>query len=653
MTTLNVDQAMQIAVGHHQAGRLAEAEAGYRQILSRNPSHPQALHLLGVIAGQTGHGETAIDLIGRAIRFEPDFAEAHSNLGSILKDNGRLEESIASCRRAIQLNPDYPEAYYNLGNALAAKGWFADAIAAYQRAIQLRPDYVDSHNNLGGVFMNTGDLDAAVASYRRAIQLKPDFSDAHNNLGSALWEKRQLDAAIASFQHAIRLNPDCGEAYNNLGNALVDKGRIDEAIACYQSAIDHSPDDPAPESNLVYTLYFRPGTTNAELLARNRHWAKRRAEALKPPMASHDNDRNPNRRLRIGYMSPDFRGSHCQSFFTVPLLSSHDRREFEIFCYADVARPDEVTERLRQLSDVWRSTIGLDDQRVAELIREDRIDILVDLTMHMARGRPLVFARKPAPIQVAWLAYPGTTGLETVDYRLTDPYLDPPGTNDEFYIEESIRLPHTFWCYDPLSEEPVGDLPAGQKGYVTFGCLNNFCKVNDAVLELWARVLAAMPGSRLLLLSPLGDHRARVSEKLGVERARVEFVEYQPRELYLRTYHRIDVVLDTFPYNGHTTTLDSLWMGVPVVTLVGDTVVGRAGLSILTNTGLPELVAGDGNEFVKCAVGLASDLPRLRRLRQSLRTRLLGSPLMDAKAFAGAIETAYRRMWETWSSRPV
>ncbi|MGA2440214.1 MAG: tetratricopeptide repeat protein [Tepidisphaeraceae bacterium] len=642
---------MQIAMEHHRAGRLAEAEAIYRQILQRDPNDAEALHMLGVIAGQTGHSEAAIHLIRRAIGLQPDWAEAHNNLGSILKGSGRLEESIDSCRRAIQLKPDYAEANYNLGNALAGKGQFADAIAAYQRAIELRPDYVDSHNNLGSVFLNAGEVDAAVAAYERAVQLKPDFAEAHNNLGSALWEKRQLDAAIASYERAIQLKPDCGQAYNNLGNALVDKGQIDKAIGCYQAAIDLSPDDPVPDSNLVYTLYFRPGTTNAELLGQSRRWAKRRAEPLKPLTGAHHIDRDPNRRLRIGYVSPDFRGSHCQSFFTVPLLGSHDRGKFEIFCYADVPRPDGVTQRLRQLSDAWRSTVGLNDQRVAELIRADRIDILVDLTMHMAHGRPLVFARKPAPIQAAWLAYPGTTGLDTMDYRLTDPYLDPPGTNDEFYSEQSIRLPHTFWCYDPLSREVVGDLPTVRNGYVTFGCLNNFCKVNDGVMALWSRVLASMPGARLVLLSPVGDHRARVLEKLGVEGARVEFVAHQPRELYLRTYHRIDVVLDTFPYNGHTTTLDSLWMGVPVVTLVGDTVVGRAGLSILCNAGLPELVARDGNEFVRCAVGLASDPARLGRLRECLRARLLGSPLMDAKGFTAAIESAYRRMWENWCSQ--
>ena len=365
---------------------------------------------------------------------------------------------------------------------------------------------------------------------------------------------------------------------------------------------------------------------------------------------------DPERRLRIGYVSPDFR-NHAVSFLLMPLLSNHDHGQVEIFCYAEVARPDDVTERLRACADVWRVTVGLTDEQMADMVRKDRIDILVDLALHTANNRLLVFARKPAPVQVTWLGYPGTTGLSTMDYRLTDPYLDPPGDNDACYSEQSIRLPDTFWCYDPQGEQPpVNELPALANGFITFGCLNNFCKVNDGVLGLWAKVLGAVPQSRLLLLAPRGqarDHVLAMLRQQGIDESRVEFVDRQPRQQYLQLYHQIDLGLDLLPYNGHTTSLDAFWMGVPTITQIGKTVVGRAGWSQLCNLGLPELAARTPEEFVQIAAQLAGDLPRLQELRATLRARMRASPLMDGKRFAGHMEQAYRQMWRTWCQKEV
>ncbi|MGA2442648.1 MAG: hypothetical protein ABSH08_16970, partial [Tepidisphaeraceae bacterium] len=401
---------------------------------------------------------------------------------------------------------------------------------------------------------------------------------------------------------------------------------------------------------------FHPGCDARMIYEENRRWNQQHAEPLKKLIQPHANNRDADRRLRIGYVSPDFR-DHCQSFFTIPLLSNHDREGFEIFCYADVGRPDAVTERIRGCAQVWRSIPGMTDAEVTRKIREDRIDILVDLTMHMANGRPLIFARKPAPVQVAWLAYPGTTGLSAMDYRLTDPYLDPPGLNDQFYSETSIRLPDTFWCYDPLvTELAVNPLPAQTNDHITFGCLNNFIKVNEQVLRLWAQVLKTIPRSRFMLLCPEGSHRQPLLDMLqreGISPDRIELIAFRPRPQYLELYHRIDAGLDTFPSNGHTTSLDSFWMGVPVVTLVGQTVVGRAGLSQLTNLGLPELIARTPEEYVRIAANLARNLPRLAELRRTLRGRMQASPLMDAPRFARNVEAAYRQMWRNWCAEGV
>jgi predicted O-linked N-acetylglucosamine transferase (SPINDLY family) len=433
-------------------------------------------------------------------------------------------------------------------------------------------------------------------------------------------------------------------------------GRISEAVACYQRAIALKPDYVEAHSGLVFALPFCPETDAHSLCEENRRWGRQFAEPLARFIAPHPNDRSPERRLRIGYVSPNFR-NHCQRFFTVPLFSSHDHRNFEIFCYSHVRNADEITARLRHCADVWRDIVGLDDEQVAHLIREDQIDILVDLTMHMAYNRVRIFARKPAPVQVCWLAYPGTTGLTSIDYRLTDPYLDPPGGDDTCYVEESVRLPDTFWCYHPPDDGPaVGALPALANGFVTFGCLNHFAKVNAAVLVLWGQVLRAVAGARLLMFVSEGPHRRDTLERLeqeGVAPGRVAFVAEQPHREYLETYHGIDLALDTFPSNGHTTSLDALWMGVPVVTLVGPTVVGRAGLSQLTNLGLSELVATTPDQFVGIAVELAENLQRLRDLRATLRERMRRSPLMDAPRFARGIEAAYRSMWQRWCARPA
>ena len=561
---------------------------------------------------------------------------------------------MACYQRALQLRPGFAEVHNNLGNVFMDQGKPDEAATCYQRALQLKPGYADAHNNLGNVFKDRGKPDEAAECYQRALQLKPDYALAHYNLGVVWQDRSNLDEAVACYRQALKADPGYAEAHNNLGNALKDQGNLDEAVASFRLAVELKPDSHTAHSNLLYTLLFCPGYDSRAILEEHRLWNRRLAEPMARLIQPHPNDCDSHRRLRVGYVSPDF-CDHAQAFFTVPLLSAHDHENFEVFCYADVARPDAITARLRPLADVWRDIAGLTDEQVARLVCQDRIDILVDLTMHMARNRLLVFARKPAPVQVSWLAYPGTTGLSTVDYRLTDPFIDPPGLHDHDYSEESIRLPDAFWCYDPLASEPaVSVLPVLGNGYITFGCFNNFCKVNDSVLKLWAQVLEAVDGSRLVLLAPPGSPRRRtldLLERNGVDRDRVTFMAREPRPQYLERHHRIDIGLDTFPYNGHTTSLDAFWMGVPVVTLVGSTPVARAGLSLLTNLGLPELVATTREQFVSIAVALADDLPRLSELRLALRDRMQASPLMDAPHFARMVEAAYREMWRRWCAQ--
>jgi predicted O-linked N-acetylglucosamine transferase (SPINDLY family) len=474
-----------------------------------------------------------------------------------------------------------------------------------------------------------------------------------NNAGCLLRVRGRFDEAEDMLRRGLQVNPRHAALHDNLGSVLKDVGELDTAIACYRQSLALDPNNAATHSNLVYALSFQSAEP-LPILDECRRWNQRFAAvddhaAAADHGASRDRiGRGRPRRLRVGYVSADFR-EHCQSLFTIPLLSQHDHDAFEIFCYASVERPDEQTRRIAALADVWRDVRTLDDQSLAAVIRADGIDILVDLTMHMARGRPLTFARKPAPIQVAWLAYPGTTGIGAMDYRISDARLDPGGF-DGHYSERTIRLPDSFWCYDPLTAEPaVNPLPALQRGYLTLGCLNNPCKLTDSTLRLWGGVMRAIPTSRLLLLGPSGRHGLRLSQRLaahGIVQDRVAFVPFRARADYLRSYHDIDLGLDTFPYNGHTTSLDSLWMGVPTVSRVGETCVGRGGLSQLFQLGLHELAADTDQAFIATAVALGEDLPRLAQLRQQLRSRLERSPLMDAPRFARHMEAIYRRLWD-------
>jgi len=653
--SMTVQQVFDLALQHHQAGRLAEAEAVYRQILAQQPNHADALHLLGVVEAQKGRNEAAAELITRAISVNPGQGVYYNNLGNVLKDLGRNNEAIAAYQASLKINTTSAEAYNNLGEALNRQERWQEATAALLSALELKPDYAEAHYNLGNAQGAQGIVYAAIASFQRAIQLRPDLPEPRNNLGNLLKDADRADDAIAVFQELIKLHPNLAEAHGNLANVFRITGRMDEAIGAGRKAIQCEPCPAALHSNLAYYLYFHPSYDARAIQSELEEWNRRFAQPLKKNIQPHTHVREPDRKLRIGYVSGDF-FQHACVHFLITLMEHHNHKNFEIFCYSNTRRDDPITARLRTYADAWRDIRNITDEQASEMIRKDQIDILVDLSLHSAEHRLLIFARKPAPVQVTWLGYPGSTGLHTVDYRLTDPYLDPPGLDDAFYSEASVRLPDCFWCYDPLISVPaVHTLPALRNGYVTFGCLNKFAKINDQVLVLWIRILHATKHSRLLILAPEGRMRQEMLkqfERQGIAEERVVFLKNLPRPEYLRLFDRIDLCLDPFPYNGHTTTFDSLWMGVPVVSLSGKTAMGRAGKSILTNVGLPELVAKTPEEYVDIAIKLAGDLPRLAELRKTLRERMENSPLMDAKRFAQNVEAAYRDIWQRWCTEP-
>jgi len=669
---------------YYGMGSAEQAIVAYRRALWLDPQHAEAQNNLGNALQLGGRTDEAIEAFRQAIHLRPDNAEAHYNLGTALQKQLRFDEAAQAYRQSIKLRPHLAEAHNNLGllhrragqidqaiecfraaltsdsapaavhnnlgNASMALGQFAEAEHSFNAALSLDPHCVEALNNLGTALHKLGRPAEAIHCYRQALSLRPDAPQIFNNFANVLKEVGWLDEAIACYDRALALRPDDAEFYYNLGNTLKDAGQLDAAITAYRRALELRADYATAHSALLYALHFHPQHNAQEIATEHREWNDRHAEVLVRWAGSHTNDRSLDRRLRIGYVSPDLR-DHVVGRFLLPLLAHHDCGRFEIFCYADVARPDAMTERLRSHVDVWRSTVGLSDQRLADLVREEQVDILVDLTMHMGGSRLLAFARKPAPVQVTYLAYCSTTGLSAIDYRLTDPHLDPPEFEDGRYTERSMHLPRSYWCYRPPENTPeVASLPMLSNGYVTFGCLNNFCKVTAPTLEAWRELLLAVPDSRLIVHALDGTHRQRVSDFFAagaVDPQRIEFIGFLPMEQYLQQFNRIDIALDPFPYGGGTSTCDALWMGVPVVSLAGQTAVGRGGLSILTNIGLANM-GRDVQEYLRIAKEMAGNPARLAELRSTLRTQMQASPLMDEPEFAQDVENAYRQMWKAW-----
>ncbi|MEE8429319.1 MAG: tetratricopeptide repeat protein, partial [Gammaproteobacteria bacterium] len=639
-------------------GRPQDAVHHYQQALALQPDSAEAHNNLGLAWKELGRLDAALRHYGQALALRPDYANAHINRGNAYQAQGQPEQAIPCYERALQINPAAAEAHNNRALALKELGRLQDAITGYQRALALQPDYASAQLNLGNALQAAGQVDQAVACYERALELQPDWAEAHNYLGIVLLIQAKVEEAIHSCKRALSLKPDYAGAHLNLGNALQVAGRPEEAIRSYEQALKLQPDFAAAQNNLLGTINHSSQYTPADIFNKHVEIAKLQEQALAKHIKPHTNLRDPERRLNIGYVSPDFR-EHSVAYFIEPILAHHDHERFEIFAYYNNNQNDPVTQRLQGHCQHWRNITTLSDDDTTELIRRDEIDILVDLSGHSAANRLLVFARKPAPIQVAYLGYPNTTGMTAMDYRLTDGWADPIGASESLYTEELVRLPQGFLCYGPPADSPpVHKLPALETGSIMFGCFNNSAKITPQVITLWAGILQAVPGSRLLLKSrQMGDRGvqmryAALFAEHGIGRERVEMMGQVPdNRSHLGLYNRVDIALDPFPYNGTTTTCEALWMGVPVVTLAGGRHAGRVGASILSSIGMPEWIAKDSGTYRSSVLGLASDLDRLAALRESLRERLAASALMEAQRFTHELETTYREMWHTWCKK--
>ncbi len=595
---------------------------------------------------EEGYSDQAIALYSDILSMYPDNYELRFKLARVYRNSGWTEEAVSLLRNMPQQSHFYADALFELGMILVNRRDFTGGAECFARLLELNDRHIESHNNLALCLLELSRLEEAYRHFSRAIELAPGNAETYNNIGNLFARCWRLAESGEQYQRAIALKPDYAEAYNNLGRIADFEGRLADAVELYRTALKLRPSYRAAADNLLFALNY--SDTYSPVQVRDEHL--RLAYVYDGPavdLTSLRQQRQDNK-IRVGYVSADFK-SHSVGFFIEPVLNRHNRDEFEIFCYDQATVPDATTCRMMKSGWTWRAVYGLTDSEMAAQIRADAIDVLVDLSGHSDGNRLGVFAQRPAPVQVTWLGYPNTTGLKQIGFRLTDELADPPGMTDHLYAESLVRLPRSFLCYNPPESAPEVALLPGEP--FTFCCFNNYPKISDTVLRLWVRILQAVPDARLLLKSgPLGDPgvRSRLTGRfadLGIDPSRLVLDGFALcREEHLQRYGACHIALDTYPYNGTTTTCEALWMGVPVVTLAGPTHASRVGVSILNNAGLPELVALDFDQYVEIAVTLANAPARLLTYRQSLREQLFNSQLMDATAFTAGLEQAYRRV---------
>ena len=636
-----------------EIGRLEEAAANYRAVVHVRPNEAGAHQNLGNTLLALGRPEEAEASLRQAAQLQPSLASAQDTLGRALLTLGQMEEAAACFRKAIRLAPDLADSHVNLGMALLKQGKTEEVVACYRQALRLEPNLPEVLYNLGVVLQQQGQFGEAAACYERALQVKPDHMGALLNLSYCFQGLGRYTEAIGLCQRALEREPNFASAFLNMAASRARQGDLDEAAVCYRHALELNPDSPSIRHGFLNSLHYCPGVSLAQLHNEHREYESRLAAPYRAAWRPHDNDRDPDRPLRLGFVSPHFH-QHPVGYFLINALERLDRAQAAVVCYSNTVGEDSISARFRSAASQWREMAAWTDEQLAQQIRDDRIDILFDLAGHTGGNRLLVFARKPAPIQITWLDYVGTTGLAAMDYILADPQ-EIPAAAEPWYCERVLRLPDDYICYAPPAHGPaVGPLPARAGGAITFGSFSILSKITPQVVATWARILHRLPTARMIVknlgLDDLGT-RSRYLKWFvdnGVAAGRVDLVGWSPQAELLAWYNRVDIALDTFPYNGGLTTCEALWMGVPVITCPGETFAARHGLTHLTTVGLTEMIAQDHDQYVELAVGLAQDLPRLEGLRRRLRQQVEASPLCDARRFAGNLLALLRTVWREW-----
>jgi len=652
----NSDAASNIGTVMQSLERFTDAELWFQEALRCRPNFFPARGNLASLYLAQRRFDVALPLLEALAEERPSSHECWNNLGNCLMELGRYDQSLDAYRRVLQIKPEFYPAHNNIGNVYRRLGRLEEALVEFDRALAGNPEFVEGHNNRGVVLMELGRGAEAIAVFDRALEIRPNYADPLVNQANYWRDHGRLTKSVDLLRRALSIKANSPWTWNNLGCVLSDLGMVGDAIACYAKSIEVMPDNHHAHSNLLLNMHYLPQFSTEQIFQEHRRFAS----IHEPPVAAlrrpFSNPREPERPLRVGYVSSDFR-RHSVAFFLEPVLEGHDRGQVDLFCYSDVLRPDNYTERFRRLAGAgWRDVRGASHEGFAEIVRRDAIDILVDTGGHTANSRLLSFAAKPAPIQVTWIGYPDTTGLDAMDYRITDVESDPPGLAETWHSERLVRLPETFLCYRPAAGIPdAGPPPAASGKAFTFGSFNNMSKIGPATITIWSGILQQAKGTRLLIKnkalaeSELRDWVLEQFAEHGIGPERLVLKAPTPGiQEHLVTYAEVDLALDTFPYHGTTTTCEALWMGVPVLTLAGVAHVSRVGCSLLRHAGLEDHITFTPQEYVAKAVALAGTWREWAALRTQLRARLARSPLMDERRFVTHLEEAYRMMWRAW-----
>jgi len=675
----------------YRNGQIPTALECFEQVLNNNPEYAEASNARGIMLSDLGRHEEALASFQQAVVLAPRYASAYNNLGNAHLLAKRYGDALADFENAINIQPDFANAYNGRGSALLSLSRYEDALTSFEKAVSLQPEFSEAWCGCGNAMAELRRHEDALASYERALKLNlggatifenpakdsqgdrrytealtryrdffersPENLHIMCNVGKVLVRLGRHVKALELFDRVLAIKPYFEAAVMDKGVALRDLGYHDAALKMFEEAAIAQPDNLKFQGAFLFNLNYVANRTASEVFAWHRTFGERFEAPLRAGWLPHENVRAPEKPLRIGFVSADLR-SHPVGYFLENVLANLRSGSLRLYAYANHETDDEVTDRLRPFFDVWHNIHTLTDDEVAHRIRADGIDILVDLSGHTVGNRLLVFARKPAPVQVTYLGYFASTGLMAMDYFLGDRWQMPEGERLH-YTETPFRLPDHHLCFTPPNfDMPVGSLPALLNGYVTFGNFNNLAKMNDTVVRCWANILKAVPTSRLFLKSEPLDSRdvaARVYERFashGIEGNRLILEGKSPYDAYLASYQRVDIALDPFPYAGGTVTVQALWMGVPVLTLHGDRHVSRNGSGIMQTMGMPEWVAMDEADYVDRAIAFASDLPALATLRSSLHDRFVSSSLCDAPRFARNLEQAFRSMWQAWCANP-
>jgi predicted O-linked N-acetylglucosamine transferase (SPINDLY family) len=636
----------------HAIGRRGEAEASCKRALEIKPDYAEAHNHLGVIFESLGRLDEAEASCRYALQINPDYADGHNNLGAILMGMDRLDEAEVSCRHALQIEPDYAQAHSNLGVVLLEAGRLDEAEASCRHALQIKPDYAQAHNNLGTILQSLGRRDEAEASHRHALQIRPDYAEAYSNLGITLRESGRLEEAETCLRRSLQLNAEYADAHLNLGAVLKDLGQLDAAEDSFHRALHFKPDSDIAHSNLLFCRSHNSSVNAETLYAEHCRFGERFETQLRSSRPQHANSREPERRLNIGFVSGDLR-NHAMAYFIEPVLEHlSGYAQLSMHAYSNHSMDDGVTQRMRGYFERWNFVYGLSDAALAKKICADRIDILIDLSGHTAKNRLLAFAKKPAPLQASWMGYPGTTGMQAMDYYFSDHYLLPPGQFDSQFTEKIVHLPASAPFLPSRDAPPINSLPALANGHVTFGSFNRTSKISRSVVAVWSQIMLAVPDSRMVLggMPEEGKYNNLIEwfELEGIARARLDFYQRSNMENYLKLHQLVDICLDTFPYSGGTTTLHALWMGVPTLTLAGSTVAGRTGAGVLGHAELQSFITYGATEFVQKGIHWACNLQSLSKIRRNLRERFAESAAGRPELITAGLERALRIMWRRW-----